>query len=464
MAPRSLWLQEALAAEDGVESSELVERIRADVCIVGGGYTGLWTALRIGELEPGASIALVEADICGGGPSGRNGGFALSWWPKVETLVKQVGQEEAFRLVRASVDAVDELGAFCERVGIDAHYRRGGWLWTATSPVQLGSWEGAAAAAERAGERPFEILSAEQVQERTGSPVHLGAAYEACAATVQPALLARGLRRVALARGVRIFEHSPMVDLDRENGIVRTISGSVEAGAVVLATGAWLAAVPELKRAVVAVSSDMVATAPMPERLEEAGWTGGESISNCRLMVHYYRTTKDGRIAFGQGGHRHAFGGRVADDFFAYSEVAERRLRTDLVRLVPYAEGVDVTHGWGGPIDRTVDGAPIFGRLPGRVPVVYAVGYSGNGVAPSLTAAKVLASSALGRDDEWSGTELNRGVVGRFPPEPVRYLGGFAVRGAVKRKEGREDVGRSVDPLTRRIAGLAPQGFFRVVR
>ena len=142
MAPRSLWLQEALAAEDGVESAELVEPIRADVCVVGGGYTGLWTALRIGELEPGASIALVEADICGGGPSGRNGGFALSWWPKVETLVKHVGQEEAFRLVRASVDAVDELGAFCEREGIDAHYRRGGWLWTATSPAQLGSWEG----------------------------------------------------------------------------------------------------------------------------------------------------------------------------------------------------------------------------------------------------------------------------------------------------------------------------------
>ena len=96
--------------------------------------------------------------------------------------------------------------------------------------------------------------------------------------------------------------------------------------------------------------------------------------------------------------------------------------------------------------------------------MVYAVGYSGNGVAPSLTAAKVLASTALGRDDEWSGSGLNRGVVGRFPPEPIRYLGGFAVRGAVKRKESREDVGRSVDPLTRRIAGLAPQGFFRVVR
>ncbi len=464
MAPRSLWLQEALAAEDGVDSSELVEAIRADVCVVGGGYTGLWTALRIAELEPGASIALVEADICGGGPSGRNGGFALSWWPKVETLIKRVGEEEAFRLVRISVQAVDELGAFCEREGIDAHYHRGGWLWTATSPAQLGSWEGAVDAAARAGERPFEILSAEEVQRRTGSPVHLGAAYEAGAATVQPALLARGLRRVAVARGVRVFEHSPMVELDRERGVVRTRAGSVQAGAIVLSLGAWLAGIPELKRAVVPVSSDMIATAPMPERLREAGWSGGESISNCRLMVHYYRTTQDGRIAFGQGGHRHAYGGRVDDELFAYSASAEQRLSRDLARLVPYAEGVDVTHAWGGPIDRTIDGAPVFGRLPGSVPIVYGGGYSGNGVAPTLTAGKILASSALGREDEWSGAGLNRGVAGRFPPEPIRFLGGFVVRAAVKRKESREDVGRSVDPLTRRIAGLAPQGFFRIMR
>jgi glycine/D-amino acid oxidase-like deaminating enzyme len=464
MPPRSLWLQEALAAEEAVASTELVESIRADVCVVGGGYTGLWTALRITELEPSASVALVEADICGGGPSGRNGGFALSWWPKVETLIKHVGEEEAFRLVRISAAAVDELGAFCGREGIDAHFRRGGWLWTATSPAQLGSWEDAVDAAARAGERPFEILTAEQVQERTGSPVHLGAAYEACAATVQPALLARGLRRVAAARGVRLFERSPMLELDRDRGIVRTPSGSVQADAVVLATGAWLAGVPELKRAVVAVSSDMVATAPMPDRLVEAGWTGGESISNCRLMVHYYRTTKDGRIAFGQGGHRHVFGGHLSDDFFGRSDSAAALLGRDLVRLVPYADGVEITHTWGGPIDRTVDGAPIFGRVPGRVPIVYAVGYSGNGVAPSMTAGKILASSALGRADEWSGSGLNRGVAGRFPPEPIRYFGGFVVRAAVKRKESREDVGRSVDPLTRRVAGLAPQGFFRVMR
>lgn len=465
MAPRSLWLQEALAREEGAEPQALSGPVRADVCVVGGGYTGLWAALRITELAPDAAVVVLEADICGGGPSGRNGGFALSWWPKIETLVKRVGEEEAFRLVRLSAAAVDEIGEVCGREGIDAHFRRGGWLWTATSPAQLGAWEGAVAAAERAGERPFELLPADEVRRRTGSPAHLGAAFEAGGATVQPALLARGLRRLAETRGVRIHERSPMVELDRERGVVRTPSGSVEAGAIVLAAGAWLAAIPELRPAIVAVASDVVATEPIPGQLEEAGWTGGESISNSRLMVHYYRTTADGRIAFGQGGHRHVLGGRVNDAFFGETPPSTRgQLERDLVRLVPFAAGAAVTHAWGGPIDRTTDGLPFCGRLPGRVPVVYGVGYSGNGVAPSLTVGKILASSALERDDEWSGCGLNRGAPGRFPPEPARYLGGFVVRAAVRRKEGLEDEGRSAGPLTRRVAALAPQGFFRAAR
>jgi len=462
-AARSLWLQEALLGEEAAETPELFKTIEADVCIVGGGYTGLWAALRIKELQPDATVVLLEADICGGGPSGRNGGFALSWWPKIETLQKRLGKAEALRLVKASEAAIAEIGEFCEREGVDAHFHQGGWLWTATSPAQIGSWEGAVAAAEAYGEHPFELLSGEEVQARTGSPVHLGAAYEKSAATVQPALLARGLRRVALERGVQIYERTAMIDLEREGGVVRTPSGAVRAGAVVLALNAWAIKIRELSRALVAVASDVVATAPMPERLAESGWTGGEAISNCRLMVHYYRTTKDGRVAFGRGGGRLAFGGRVNSNF-DYSGDQTEELKADLVRLVPGAEGVPVTNAWGGPIDRTTDGLPFAGRLPGRVPIVYGTGYSGNGVAPSLTFAKILASSALGLADEWSGAGLNRGVPSRFPPEPVRFLGGLVVREAVRRKEGREDRGLTCDPVTGAVAGLAPQGFFRVKR
>jgi putative aminophosphonate oxidoreductase len=460
---RSLWLEEALRAEDGVDSEQLFEDTKADVCIVGGGYTGLWTALRIKELEPAADVVVLEQDICGGGPSGRNGGFALTWWSKISTLIKRVGEEEAFRLAKASEEAVEEIGAFCEREGVDAHFHQGGWLWTATAPAQVGAWESSVEVAEAHGFHPYELLSAEEVQSRTGSPIHLGAAYERTAAIVQPALLARGLRRVALERGIRIYERTAMVELDREDGGVRTPSGRVRADGIVLALNAWATKIPELARAVVAVSSDMVATAPMPEKLKESGWTGGEAISDCRLLVHYYRPTKDGRVAFGRGGGRLAFGGRVNSNF-DYNGRQTRELEEELVKLVPAAKDVPVTHAWGGPIDRTTEGFPIVGALPARAHIVYGTGYSGNGVAPSLTIAKILASSALRRDDEWAGSPLACGVCGTFPPEPIRFVGGLVVRQAVRHKETREDQGKSVDPVTKAVAGLAPQGFFRARR
>ena len=454
-----MWMDEALAAEPAGDVRVLGGHERADVCVVGGGYTGLWTALRVLELEPAARVAVVEADLCGAGASGRNGGFALSWWPKLETLEKRVGYDEALRLGDAAERAIGELGDFCAAEGIDAHYTRGGWLWTATSPAQAGAWRGALRACERAGRAPFEELPADEVRARTGSPVQLGGVFERAAATVQPALLARGLRRVAIERGAAVYERSPVAGLDRERGTVRTAAGgSVAAGAIVLATNAWLARVRELRRAIVPLSSDIVATAPMGDRLREAGWTGGEAISDSRLMVHYYRTTRDGRVAFGRGGGALAFAGR-----FRFDAPGRRaaELEADLRRLVPASAGVAATHAWGGAVDRSEDGLPFFGSLPGRARVHYGAGFSGNGVAPALVAGRILASLALARDNEWSGCGLVGAVPGRFPPEPVRFLGGSLVKAAVARKERRDDRGAAVDPLTRRLAGLAPSGFFR---
>src|SRR5215467_7098062 len=135
---RSLWLQEALVGAE--DAPRLEGRERADVCIVGGGYTGLWTAIRLKEHDPSLDVALVEGDVCGGGASGRNGGFVLTWWAKFGTLKKVCGGEEAVRLAEASGDAVDGIGAFFAEHAIDAHYRRDGWLWAAKSHEQLYAW------------------------------------------------------------------------------------------------------------------------------------------------------------------------------------------------------------------------------------------------------------------------------------------------------------------------------------
>ena len=460
--PRSLWLDEALPGDD--RSIELAGRVRADVCVVGGGYTGLWTALTLKEREPALEVVVVEADVCGGGASGRNGGFVLSWWAKFKTLVKLYGADEALRLARASEDAVREIGRFCDDHGIDAHFRSDGWLWAATSDAQVGAWRPTLAELERHGVRPFEELDREEIARRSGSTAHVAGVFEPGAATVQPALLARGLRRVALERGVHIFERSPMTRLERTRPpVVRTPKGAVQGEKVVLATNAWAAAVPELRRALVVIASDMVATEPIPARLEASGWTDGLAISDSRLLVNYYRTTRDGRIAFGKGGGALSYDGRVGRRFDGRSPRAGA-VAASLRALYPQLADVPVVASWTGPIDRTVTSLPFFGRLERRDDLLYGTGYSGNGVGPSLLGGRILASLALAVDDEWSTAPLARGPVATFPPEPVRFAGGAIVRAAVARKERAEDAGRRPDPLTARLAALAPAGLVPVKR
>jgi len=450
---RSLWLEEALAGEEDARPVE--GEVRVDVCIVGGGFTGLWTALHLKEREPAADIAVVEADVCGAGASGRNGGFVLSWWAKFLALEALCGVEEALHLARASASGVTEIGAFCADNGIDAHYRDNGWLWTATSPAQVGAWDETLARAEELGERPFIRLEPEEVARRAASPTHLAGVFEPTAATIHPARLARGLRRLALDRGVRLFERSPMRRLERTRPPrVNCESGGVTADRVVLALNAWAAALPELRRALVIIPSDVIATPPIPERLRVLDWPGGTCIDDSRMMVNYWRTTLDGRIVFGKGGGGITFGARIGRDYEGVSPRANWVLDS-FHRLYPSLRDVGADRSWLGPIDRSKNGLPFFGPLGGNDAVLVGAGYSGNGVGPSFLGGKILASLALGSDDEWATSGLVR-QPGGLPPEPIRYLGGKVVRSAVVRKERAEDAGRKPRRLDLLLAGLAP--------
>ena len=314
----------------------------ADVVIVGGGYTGLWTALRITELEPTARVVLLEADICGGGPSGRNGGFVTNWWDDFPTLIERYGVDGARAMGDAMEAAVDEVGGFCASNAIDAWFTKAGSLSVSAAPAQDGSWTEAVEAlrGHGLGDR-YVPLTAEEVAARVRSPVFRDGAFMPGAATVQPATLARGLRRVLLERGVVIAEGSEVVEIDgqrpgalgavgagarqapsrRGNGVgfrpvrVRTVSeagdGEVLAGAAVIALNAWAAGWPWFGRRLVTWSSYIVLTEPIPERLADIGWTGGEGVADARFTLHYLRTTPDGRIAIGGGGGRAGFGGRI---------------------------------------------------------------------------------------------------------------------------------------------------------
>lgn len=451
------WLEQALAeeADDAAACPPLAGTATADVCVVGGGFVGMWTALEIADRAPDASVVLLDAQGCGFGASGRNGGWATSWYDELDGLIERFGPEHGGWLADQSSRAIDRMAELCEQEGIDCHLRRAGTLWAATAPAQLGAFDAPIAAGERIG-RPGYVkrLGAEELRARTGSPVLLGGALLTDGAAVQPALLARRMRRALLRRGVRIHEGTPMIRLERRApASVVTPAGRVEAGQVVLALGAWASRLRELRRAVVPIGSHIVLTEPIPERIAELGWTGGELLGDSRLLVHYAQVTRDGRIAFGRGGGAVGPLGRVVArhvvDPRTVSVVAE-----GLRRWFPQLADVRLTHAWGGAVDRAPGHLPFAGALGDHGNVHYATGFSGNGVAPSALLGRVLGRLALGERDAYTSCRLVSGPPGYLPPEPLRSLGGLVVRGATERAEAAEERGERADPVSSALRRL----------
>lgn len=456
MRQRPFWIAQALGGEDAAPAPALDPDTRADLCIVGGGFTGLWTAILAKQARPGLDVVVLEADVCGGGASGRNGGCALTWSTKFFTLQRLYGEAEAIRLVRASEQALFEIEAFCARHAIDCEWRRHGTLFTATSAAQQGASDAVVAALAERGIRSWEPLPTAEVRRRAGSQAHLEGLYSPVAATVQPGKLVRGLRRVALELGVRLHEGTAMLGIDDGSPpVVRTPRGNVTADRVVVAINAWMARqFREFERSIAIVSSDIVITDPAPARLAASGLDGGISVLDSRIFVHYYRSTPDGRLMFGKGGNTFAYGGRmhpVFDQPSPYRESLAERMRG----FIPELAGVPIAASWNGASDRSVTGLPFFGRLRGRPDVFYGFGYSGNGVGPSRMGGEILSSLALGLDNAWTRSPLVRGPLGRFPPEPIRYVGSLLVRDAIRRKEAAEDRGRQPFFVDRQLARFA---------
>src|ERR1700682_3237995 len=303
-AQRSWWLREALAGVAAPECPPLTKEINADVAIVGGGFTGLWTAYFLTETNPNLQVVILEQDICGGGPSGRNGGFASGWWDELDSLVTLYGEEAAGRACRAISESISAIGQFCWTNGISAGFKRSGYMYAITADAHEKVCEEMVALAREVG-APDELreLTAAEVRARCASPAFRGGAFMRDGASVQPGMLVRGLRSVVLERGVTIHEGTIAPALEpAPPAVVTTVHGTVRAKNVVLALNAWATGWPQLQRRLVAWSSYIVLTAPAPEKLAEIGWTGGELISDFRTSPRYFRTTKDGRIAVGGGG------------------------------------------------------------------------------------------------------------------------------------------------------------------
>lgn len=435
------WLEEA--PEVG-ELAALEGERRADVVVVGGGYAGMWAAWHLKQLEPDVEVVLLEAGRCGHGPSGRNGGFCNVMWFSLPNMRGRWGDEGALAVARGAEAAVDGIEEFCAQEGVDAWFRRGGYLQVSTAEAHDGVWAEALEVCRELGATDaIQPLSAEQVAERCKSPAFRGGAFYPGAATVQPARLALGLRERLRARGVEVLERSPVQRLVGAPGGVdaRTASGTVRASRAVLAVGA-AAKAPRapLRNRLTVASSHIVLTEPVPDLLEEIGWTGGECITDSRALIDYFRTTPDGRIAFGWGGGRIAMGARL----HGCSELDVNVVSLAAARLWDYFPGLEgraVTHAWGGPIDASPTHLPLVLPLRGGRAFV-AAGFTGNGVGPSHMVGRTLASLALDRRDDHSRLAFVDPSPPPTPPEPLSWLGGEAIRWGLIRKESAELAGQ----------------------
>ena len=444
-----------LSQEEQVRPNAILEgELSADVVVIGGGFAGMWTAWLIREAEPEARVVLLEAGLCAHGPSGRNGGFANSMWFSLGSMRERFGAEGALGVARAAEAAIGEIGEWCSSQDVDASFRNGGYLQVSTAAAFDGVWDETVAVCRDLGEDDaVQVLRADEVRARCASPIFRGAAFFPASATVNPARLALGLRRRLIDAGVEVYELSKVKALAVTPGGVeaQTGEGRVRARCAVLATGGAQEAVGPLRGRLTLTSSHMVITEPMPEFLEEIGWTGGECITDARHMLHYFRTTEDGRIAFGWGGGQVVYGARLCGHAEVDADVAAEVAR-HLVRFFPQLEGRPIAHAWGGPIDVSPTHTPIVGTLDGRVH--YAFGFTGNGVGPSRMVGHALASLALDRRDEYSRLAIVEPKHVRVPPEPFRYIGGKVIRDALLRKERAQELDRAPDPLSVMLSGI----------
>ncbi|HYA08441.1 MAG TPA: FAD-dependent oxidoreductase [Gaiellaceae bacterium] len=445
------WLEQALAAEEPRPAPALERDVAVDVAIVGGGYTGLWTALALRERAPELRVALLEAEICGAGPSGRNGGFIHGYWASLGSLRSVLGDAAAVDLAEAADAIVPGVRAFAESRGEDVWLREGGMLKVSAAPAQDGAIARAVEAAAAVG-RPDQAvaLSREELARRVASPVFREGVFFPDGATVHPGLLVRALRRAALDAGVEVYERTPVRRV--RDGVVETAGGVVRAREIVLAVNAALTGWSPASRNLTNFGSYVVLTEPVPELVEEIGWTGGEAIVDARMFLHYFRTTNDGRVLMGSGTGPIGFRGRV-DDRFSHDGPTAERAEAGLRRLLPGLAGARVERAWGGPIDVSADHLPFFATKPGTR-IHYGAGYSGHGVGPSWLGGRILASLALGADDEWTRLPLATRSVPRLPPEPFRRLGGGLVRASIMACEEAEEQGRRPSVAARAGAAL----------
>ncbi len=427
---------------------------RADVTIVGAGYTGLWTAYYLLRERPDLDVLVLEAGHVGFGASGRNGGWVSSLWPVAPArIAASHGRAAAQAMLAELRHTVTHVGEVCREEGIDAAFAQGGVVIAARSTAQAQRATASVAESEQWGDDTQWLDSAQARDILAVDGLH-GATWSPHCARIHPMRLVQGLAAAVRRRGGLIIEGVRV--LDAQPGAVRVSGGGVvRSDAVVRATEAWTARLPRLRRKVVPVYSLMVATAPLPASVwDEIGLARREVFSDHGHVIIYGQRTEDDRIAFGGRGAPYHWGSAIHPRFDADATVFAA-LRRTLTSMLPQVGDVEFTHAWGGPLAVARDWQPSVG-FDADARVGWAGGYVGDGVAASNLAGRTLADLINGRSTPVTSLPWVGHVSPGWEPEPLRYLGvnaGLRLASLADAQEARTGRPTRLTPLLGRLTG-----------
>ena len=404
--------------------------LEADVAIVGGGYTGLWTAYYLAGLRPELTIVVLEAAFAGYGASGRNGGWVTSELPGSRSdYARAAAGVAGVRALEAALrETVDEVGRVCADESIECDFVKGGRLSVATTPSQLTRMrEGMAAIRERGdGSDVYEFLSRDELRSRVNVAGALAGLYAPASARVQPAALAAGIAAAAERRGVRIYEATPVTAIDPDPGgggaFARTKFGDVRARSVLRCTEGYTAALPGLRRALLPMNSHMIVTEPLsPAAWKEIGWDGCETLGDEAHAYMYAQRTADGRIALGGRGVPYRYGSAV-DHLGETDPSTVAALTGVLRRMFPAAASAEIVHAWCGVLGVPRDWCATVTYDPASG-LGWAGGYTGHGVAAANLAGRTLADLVLGKPSALTALPWVGHRSRTWEPEPARWAG-----------------------------------------
>ena len=447
--PVSFWLDDPAAP---AARPPLTDRTSCDLLVVGGGFTGLWTAILAKEENPSLDVVLLEAERIGWAATGRNGGFVSS--SLTHGLPNGVDRfaDELPTLLRLGDENRDAREATLDRYGIDAQWERNGEITAAYEAWQVDALGEYAAMGRKYGVE-VELWDAERIQSEVHSPTYLGGAHEDDGtALVNPAMLAWGLARAAEDLGVRIHERSRVTSLADENGqmVATAAYGQVTAPKVALATNIFPNLVKRARPYVIPVWDYVLMTEPLSEeQMTSIGWKGRQGIGDGGNQFHYYRLSADNRILWGGYDAIYHYGSGL-DESLAQRPESFQRLAGHFFATFPQLEGLRFSHTWGGAIDTSTRFCALWGRAYGGK-VSYVLGYTGLGVGATRFGAQVMLDHLHGRRTERTELGMVRSKPVPFPPEPLKSAGIQLTRWSIARadqSEGRRNLWlRTLDRL-----------------